>query len=93
MNNRETIFTWHITLLQSKKTKDKLGKPFALVITGSFKGQKTYGKRMRNYMVHKAKVHKVHKKHGSQDKNYKGRSVMTKHSTSPYGESPRVKSP
>ena len=44
MNNRETIFTWHITLLQSKKTKDNLGKPFALVITGSFKGQKTYGK-------------------------------------------------
>lgn len=39
-------------------------------------------KWMRNYMVHKDKVHKVHKKHGSQDKNYKGRSVMTKSSTS-----------
>lgn len=43
-NNRETVFTWLITLLQSKKTKDKLGKTFALIITGSFKGQKTYGK-------------------------------------------------
>lgn len=46
---------------------------------GVLKVKKPMGKRMRNYMVHKDKVHK---KHGSRDKNYKWRSVMTKSSTS-----------